>query len=290
MTKLPVFYTPRQSADSGAFSPSAAKPAQLVASWLASGLPVDVRDFAPVTVEDLCRAHGRQHVLDVLKSRKQNGFGNFSPEVAATLPYTSGSLLAAARYAVAHPELPSPCSPTSGFHHAGPNNVAGFCTFNGLMVAALALLADGTCRKGGIVDFDEHYGNGTDEILARLPKKLRRCVKHVTAGQSFNAASQAEDFLGRYVPETVAWMADCDVVLYQAGQDPHVDDPLGGWLTTEQLAERDALVLQGFRRAGVPVAWNLAGGYRKEADGSIPKVLAGHTNTARAALVAAGAL
>ena len=28
----------------------------------------------------------------------------------------------------------------------------------------------------------------------------------------------------------------------QAGADPHIDDPLGGWLTTRQLFERDRLV------------------------------------------------
>ncbi len=57
-------------------------------------------------------------------------------------------------------------------------------------------------------------------------------------------------------------MADCAVLLYQAGADPHVDDPLGGWLTTEQLRERDRRVFEAARGAGVPVAWNLAGGYQ----------------------------
>jgi hypothetical protein len=36
-------------------------------------------------------------------------------------------------------------------------------------------------------------------------------------------------------------MADCDVLLYQAGADPHINDPLGGWLTTAQLRERDRI-------------------------------------------------
>ena len=79
-------------------------------------------------------------------------------------------------------------------------------------------------------------------------------------------------------------MRDCDVVLYQAGADAHIDDPLGGWLTTEQLRRRDAIVFDGLRKLGVPVAWNLAGGYQREADGSIPVVIEIHTNTAREAL------
>lgn len=51
-----------------------------------------------------------------------------------------------------------------------------------------------------------------------------------------------------------------DVVLYQAGADPHVDDPQGGYLTTEQLAERDFMVFCECRQRGLPIAWNLAGG------------------------------
>lgn len=47
---------------------------------------------------------------------------------------------------------------------------------------------------------------------------------------------QAFEFLTR-LPAEIARFADCDVVLYQAGADPHVNDPLGGWLTTEQFRE-----------------------------------------------------
>jgi hypothetical protein len=39
-------------------------------------------------------------------------------------------------------------------------------------------------------------------------------------------------------------------------------------------------VFSTFHDLGVPLAWNLAGGYQKAADGSIPKVLEIHDNTA----------
>jgi hypothetical protein len=39
---------------------------------------------------------------------------------------------------------------------------------------------------------------------------------------------------------------------------------------------------------GVPVVWNLAGGYQVEADGSIPKVLEIHENTALVAIARLG--
>ena len=42
------------------------------------------------------------------------------------------------------------CSPTSGFHHAGRDYASGFCTFNGLAVAAIMGAMQGA--KVGILD------------------------------------------------------------------------------------------------------------------------------------------
>ena len=80
--------------------------------------------------------------------------------------------------------------------------------------------------------------------------------------------------------------SDCDVLLYQAGADPHVDDPLGGWMTTEELYYRDMLVFHTALEMGLPVAWDLAGGYQKDASGGIPAVLEIHDNTMIACLSA----
>ena len=41
------------------------------------------------------------------------------------------------------------------------------------------------------------------------------------------------------------------------------------------------MVFDAMHMLRVPVAWNLAGGYQKEPDGSIPKVLEIHDNTMR---------
>lgn len=70
-----------------------------------------------------------------------------------------------------------------------------------------------------------------------------------------------------------------NLVLYQAGADIHIDDPLGGLLTTEQMIFRDELVFRGCARFGIPIVWNLAGGYQRDADGGISQVLALHRNT-----------
>ena len=71
------------------------------------------------------------------------------------------------------------------------------------------------------------------------------------------------------------------MILYQAGADPHVDDPLGGMLTSSQMYERDKLVFETARERGVPVVWNLAGGYQTP----IEKVLELHLTTAKLSMV-----
>lgn len=279
MQAIPVFYTPKMVAkDASRMSPSAAKPAHVVASWSRlRGVQIQVREPIPVTFGELALAHDPAFVRDVLALRQPNGFGNRSLEVAESLPYTSGAMLSAAYEALRSGSVA--VAPCSGFHHASYRRAGGFCTFNGLMVAALTLLKAGTVSRVGIIDCDMHYGDGTDAII-QASGELGEHVVHFTAGKSFHRPSDAPEFFAA-LAKAVRGMRGCDVVLYQAGADPHVNDPLGGFLTTEQLRERDALVFDLLRSFKVPVAWNLAGGYQVEANGSIPKVLEIHDNTMR---------
>lgn len=287
---LPVFYTPKMVADSGCFSPSAAKPIKVVESWKKQ-FDIVLIEPAPATIEEFNRAHDPFFVDEILTCRQNNGFGNKSSEVAVSLPYTSGAMLAAARHVMK--TRTAAAAPCSGFHHAGYLTPEGYCTFNGLMVTATALHEEFPVPsrpeglKVGILDLDMHYGNGTDNIINRL--HAHSWVKHFTGGARFNFATQVPDFFANWLPRAVQEMITCDIVLYQAGADPHLLDPYGGWLTTEQLRIRDAYVFTTLAASGTPVAWNLAGGYQVEPDGSIPKVLEIHDNTMRECIRAFGA-
>ncbi|MEO8198635.1 MAG: histone deacetylase [Thermoanaerobaculia bacterium] len=272
---IPVFYTTAQVAEAQTSSPSASKPRLVVQSWHSRRLAIDMLVPQPVTVDDFARAHDLKYVEDVLALRRNNGFGNRSASVAKSLPWTTGSMLSAARHALQNFRVA--CAPCSGFHHAGWDHAAGFCTFNGLMVTALSLLADGLVRRVGILDCDEHYGDGTDDIIDHV--NARSWVRHVTAGRGYTR--HATSFL-RNLPEIVDSFADCDVLLYQAGADPHIDDPLGGFLDDDQLAQRDAIVFSGASRMELPIAWNLAGGYQEP----LSKVLDIHDRTMDACVAA----
>jgi len=271
-----VIYSPKMLAPAQGFSPSAAKPAVVVEAWLLAFPELPLRAPAPATREALARAHDSDYVEAVYAMREPNGFGTFSAEVNDSLAYTSGALLDAARAALASGGAAA--APCSGFHHAGWDFGGAFCTFNGLMVAALALQAERPGVRVGILDYDYHHGDGTEHIIERLKPGG---VVHITAGAVWHRAHQAEAFLAN-IASDLEQLSGCDVVLYQAGADPHIDDPLGGFLTTSQMAMRDWKVFQGLKERGIAVAWNLAGGYQSP----LSKVVQLHLNTMRACLEA----
>jgi hypothetical protein len=273
LLEIPVFFSSRMVAPDQGLSPSAHKPSAVVDDWIAHRFPLRVIEPRPVAREQLSLGHSMRFIDDVLDVRSENGFGNRSAEVAATLPYTSGAMLAAAREALRNGKVA--VAPVSGFHHACYASAGGFCTFNGLMVAACVLRSEGAVGRVGILDFDQHYGNGTDDIIDVLGA---RWVRHLTAGRRWRHRQQGAEFL-KDIRAMVEGMNDCDLILYQAGADPHVNDPYGGWLTTAQLAQRDRLVFETAAGLGIPVAWNLAGGYQRDATGGIEPVLEIHRNT-----------
>jgi acetoin utilization deacetylase AcuC-like enzyme len=257
-------------ADIESFSPSAGKPLAALASWKCLGIPLQVRMPDPVTREQLILAHNQAYVEGVMNGALRNGFGNTHPAVTASLPWTTGAMLSAAREAISNGR--TAVAPCSGFHHAGYSSGGGFCTFNGLMVTALALLHEGNATRIGILDCDQHYGDGTDDIRRELGVMTQ--IPHYSAGSKRRVRSEAKPFL-RQLPKIIESFAGCDVLLYQAGADPHVDDPLGGWLTKEQLEKRDRIVFETVSRMHLPIAWNLAGGYQTP----LRKVLDIHDNT-----------
>ena len=271
LAAIPVYYSEQLLADADSFSPSAGKPRPVIGAWQEAKLPIALHEFAPAAEIDLCLAHDPGYVRGVLTGALPNGFGNTRADVARSLPYTTGSMTAAARTAL---EVGCACAPVSGFHHARYDTGGGFCTFNGLIVTAQALIRDADLQRILILDCDMHYGDGTEEIIERLT--LQNCIENYTLGRWFDTPQEAPAYLAK-VRAIAARFGDYDLILYQAGADVHVDDPLGGVLTTNQMIERDRMVFEGAREAAVPIAWNLAGGYQEP----LSRVTALHVNTMR---------
>ena len=266
---IPVFYRPEMVADSASYSPSAAKPKIVIEHWLKDGTITaeQIHSFEPASRADFGLAHDLNYVDGILSCAAENGFGNRSQSVANSLPYTTGSMIAATQHVIQHGGFA--CSPTSGFHHAGRNQAAGFCTFNGLAVAAIMAAMQGV--KVGILDCDAHYGDGTDDILGSVPQLG---IKHHTFGLHFPPHQRAKQWKP-WLMDAVSDLQSCDIVLYQAGADPHILDPLGGQLSSLDFCFREDYIFQALKN----VAWNFAGGYTRDHNGDIPEVVAIHTKT-----------
>ena len=287
--KIPVYFCDEMVAQSGnADSPSSYKPKHFVEALITGGYDVEIRRPEPVTTEDFYAVHYKECVDGIFALTWPNGFGTFSPSVAKSLPYTSGAMYCAAKAATK--DIPA-IAPVSGFHHAERHKAMGFCTFNGLMVTAAKMIKESQARVA-IVDADMHYGNGTDDIMSRLNLN----VYHKTFGQLYgggqNAAGKypdgwkdAERYLNHFT-QLKYELQDFKptIILYQAGGDVHIDDPYGGVLNTVQMYDRDVKMFTIAKELGVPLAWNLAGGYQTP----IEKVIELHINTVKAARLVYG--
>lgn len=142
-------------------------------------------------------------------------------------------------------------APVSGAHHAGWDFSGGYCTFNHLMVGAMAALGHGWADRVLILDGDGHYGNGTEDLINHF--KLDRQIEQWHIGR---------DASPWWHEQLINEARDWDLILYQAGADAHINDPYGvGSLTTNQFRQRDQIVFGAAKNANVPIVWNLAGGY-----------------------------
>ncbi len=261
---MPIFYRPEQVAlNPTSSSPSASKPAAVVESWAKLGISLDIKSFPPLSRDQIKLAHDAAFVDALLDCKISNGFGNRRADVAASLPFTSGSMFAAAQEALSNGI--GAVSPTSGFHHAGFDHAGGYCSLNGLAIT-IQNLPD---YRVGVLDLDMHDPDGVRDIKERLG--LRFPLVH-----GRGTPQTAERWLDRLPSLIERTFADCDLLLVQLGADPHILDPLGGWLDDDQLRRRDRAVFESCRAIALPVCWNLAGGYQRDAEGTIRPVLNVH--------------
>jgi acetoin utilization deacetylase AcuC-like enzyme len=162
---------------------------------------------------------------------------------------------------------------SSGLHHARRDRGCGFCTFNGLALAALRAL-DAGAHRVLILDLDAHGGGGTHSIVGHEPRivHIDLCTdafdEHPASPPSIYRRVTSSAVYLEAINEALATLdsTQFDLCLYNAGMDPHEGSQLGGLpgITSEVLREREALVFRWARAKGIPVAFTLAGGYPSE--------------------------
>ena len=164
-----------------------------------------------------------------------------------------------------------------GFHHAAAEWGGGFCVYADIPWAAAILHGEGRIRKVMVVDLDAHQGNGTAAVFTTWPWAS---IFDVYQEDLFPARKEPEDYpfalpAGTTGSEYLDLIRDFlpgaldavrpDLVIYNAGSDPFVNDPLAGLrLTMSDLADRDSIVVTFVRERSIPVAMVLSGGYSAE--------------------------
>lgn len=168
-----------------------------------------------------------------------------------------------------------------GLHHAFADHGEGFCMFNDVAVAIRVLQRDGRLRRAAIVDLDVHHGNGTAALFAGDADVLTLSMHQWNNYPAEKPPSTVDvhlpdgigdaDYLDRLrevLPSVLAHRPQ--LVVYLAGADPYHDDQLGGLnLSQAGLRERDGIVLDTLRTAGIPVAITLAGGYARRLEDTV---------------------
>ena len=247
----------------------------------AAGAALEFVEPHAATDEELLRVHDRGYVGRVFSGtltrdeQRRIGFPWSEPLVERSLRSTGAAIDAAA----AAVEDGIAASLAGGTHHAGTSWGEGFCVFNDTAVAAREMQARGAARQVLILDCDVHQGNGTAEIFAADPTVFTMSIhgarnfplrKHPSSlDVPLDDGTDDDAYLAALAP-AVAESFDRgrpDLVFYIAGADPYEHDRLGRLRLTKQgLFDRDRLVLDAARAAGVPLAIVLGGGYSADLD------------------------
>lgn len=177
---------------------------------------------------------------------------------------------------------------SSGLHHAKHAHGAGYCSVNGLVVAARHAIEEHGARVT-ILDLDAHAGGGTDQLLRHhglddvrhldltvIPYDSYTHLPPRPGDVNIEDPSLDDDGYLDAVDRLLALLPNGPghLVLHNAGMDPY---PLVSFAT---LAERERRVVARLRANDVAGVFVLAGGYTAAA--TPDEVAASHASTVRA--------
>jgi acetoin utilization deacetylase AcuC-like enzyme len=193
---------------------------------------------SPASDRDLRLVHTSQHIEAIKRSRQLYEIACLS---------VGGAIMAAESAAKGQPAFGLIRPPG---HHASPDSCWGFCYFNNIAIAIQKLLTKGQIQKALILDFDLHFGDGTENSFQGVPE----------VDYFHPETSNRQDFL-KTIERRLAKIPGMDIIAVSAGFDRHEED-WGGLLTTEDYrtigswVKKYSLAFCQGRRFGV-----LEGGY-----------------------------
>ena len=219
---------------------------------------------SPANRADIVSVHDETYVDRVL-----NGHGGqFSgdDESATSVLASTGGVLRAVETVLENGGCAGSLS--SGLHHAKHDRGSGYCTFNGLVIGSLG------AKRVLILDLDAHCGGGTKELIGLLRDQnidgIEQVDVSVSSFDQYHSSSFAQlkivgaseyiDTINKSLAEIVDPQS-IDLVIYNAGMDPH--ERAGGvtGITDRVIRQREAMVFEWAKSHSLPIVWVLAGGY-----------------------------
>ena len=284
MSRAAVIHSPRYHCDIGRHVFPTEKFGLLREALVARGAVAEAEllEPEPAPRADLLLVHTAEYLddLEQLRWTRRTMYSELplSSEIVLAYALAAGGTTLAAREALVRG---AGINLGGGFHHAFADRAEGFCYINDLAVAIRVLQRDGRLRRAAVVDCDVHQGNGTASVFARDQDVFTFSIHQEMNYPAFKERGSLDVGLENGTGDAAylarldgalarVWAFGPEIVLYQAGADPYVEDQLGGLaLTVAGLEARDRLVLEGCRARGIPAAITLGGGYARRLEDTV---------------------
>ncbi len=241
-----------------------------------SGVAMTMHAPDPIERHWIEAVHDADYVEEVLSAsvpkEKERRIGfPVTPAIATRSLLAQGGTWLAAMIAF---ETSYAANGAGGSHHALPDTGAGYCVLNDLAVAANRLVAEGKAERVLILDCDVHQGDGTAVLLAGRPDIFTLSlhaeknfpVRKARSSLDIALPDELDDdgYLEALERALIPVLDDFapDIILYQAGVDPHANDRLGRLaLSDAGLEARERFVMRSAKARSIPLASALGGGY-----------------------------
>jgi acetoin utilization deacetylase AcuC-like enzyme len=267
MTSHTVFYNSNYVASDYAFDTTRKSGALATAlEGDSSVVVVDPAQFAARAEELIDRLHSPEYVQAVRSGTpsdlaESQGF-EWDPNIPSMAIAHSAGLVAGVGEVMTSASRVSG-SLSSGLHHARQDRGAGYCTFNGLAVAATEALDRGAERIL-VLDFDAHGGGGTRSMTS-IDEVVQIDVSTVMFdGWQPSAPHDSLTYADpdSYIDDVASALHHAskagtfDLVIYNAGVDP-----ANSGVSTADLSLRERMVAEWATERGQRLVYALAGGY-----------------------------
>jgi acetoin utilization deacetylase AcuC-like enzyme len=246
------------------------------------------------TLDDILRVHTPEYVHafvnGTLERKAMLRIGlPWSPELVRRAFAVIGGTIGAARLAL-HDGVA--VNLAGGTHHAFADHGEGYCIFNDMVVTLRRLRTEGVAQRFLVIDLDVHQGNGTASLChtdpdvftfsmhgdSNYPARKERSSWDIALADGL-IDEQYLDILSAALPQILERFRP-ELIFYQAGVDVLAGDRFGKLaLTVDGVGERDRLVGEFARKAGLPLVVTLGGGYARD----IHLIVEAHCQTVRSA-------